>query len=273
MILTYQQRILFSLFSWVLLSFFAPTFADASSFTWQAPYIGGFVGGGFGNNHSSTSTGSITSTSYFTTSPDINAVNNAGTWTKDPIAVMGGIQAGHDWVWKQAIYGIALDYSVLPLSSSNTTYNTYPDSSDQYSIYTSMRTNWLFTLRGRLGYQAMLQLPSLFYFTGGMALSRLRISNSFSDNTSIAGSGGTNTSQNQIGWVVGVGAEVATFHHLSVNIEYLYINLPSVKNISSISNSGSGFGISALSMTSPFTSTANFHASLLKIGLNYRFDE
>jgi outer membrane immunogenic protein len=268
-----NQRNLRYVFASVLLSFSIPTSVLATTLIWQGPYAGAYLGGGFGNNRISTNAGSVASTSYFATSTDINAVNNAGTWSKDPMTMIVGIQAGHDWVWKQMVYGVAFDYSTLSLSSSRTAANSYADNSGQYSVYTSMQTNWLFTLRGRAGYQTMLRLPSLFYITAGMAMTQLKVGNGFNDNSALVGAGSSNTSQNKIGWTAGAGIEIASFKHGSVDMEYLYVSVPSVKTSGSISNTQGGFGIPAQSMANPLSSTANFHANIVKIGLNYRFDE
>lgn len=265
------RYILLSLF---FLFFLLPSLtALAATPTWQGPYVGAYLGGGLGSNRTYTDAGTVTSTSYFTTSADINAVNNGGSWSDNPSTAIAGIQAGHDWVWKQMVYGIVADYSLLPLSSSKTVNNTYSDSSNEYSLYTAMSTQWLFTLRGRLGYQAMMRWPSLLYITGGAAITQLKVNNNFSDNTSYAGRGGNNTSENQIGWTAGAGIELASFSHASVVIEYLYVHMPSVKAMSSIYNSAGGFGVPIQSANSPFSTTGEFYTSLLKIGLNYRFDE
>ncbi len=265
-----NQRNLYSL----LFSFFAisaPVLANPPP--WQGPYAGLYLGGGFGNNQVSTNAGSVTNTSYFTTAADIKAVNNAGGWQKDPNEMIIGFQMGHDWIRKDMIYGVAVDYSSLPLSSSNRVNNTYSDNSDRYSIDTAMSTNWLFTLRGKLGSQKMMNYPGFLYLTGGMAMTKIKVSNNFSDNSSLAGTGGSESAQNQIGWLIGAGIELAAFTHTSVNLEYLYINIPSIKTTSSIFNAQDGFGIPEHSLMNPFVTTANFYANLLKIGLNYRFDE
>lgn len=245
----------------------------ANHLLWQGPYAGVYLGGGFGNNQVSTNTGSVTNTSYFPTSADIYAVNSAGGWQNEANAMIVGLQIGHDWVWKQITYGVALDYGSLPLSSSSIVSNTYPDNSDQYFINTSVSANWLFTLRGKLGYQSKLKYPSLLYLTGGMAITKLKVSNNFSDNSAFEGAGSSESAQNQIGWTVGAGIEVAAFKHISVNLEYLYIDIPSIKTTSSIFNTQGGFGIPEQSLISPFSTRENFYANLFKIGLNYRFDE
>lgn len=267
MILAINQR---NLFASLLLFFSMPVCVLAT--TWQGPYMGVYSGGSSGNNHVSTNTGSVTNTSYFTTSADMDSVNDAGTWTKNPDTMIAGIQAGYDWVWKQMVYGVAFDYSTLPLSSSRTINNYYPGNSDQYSIDTSLRTNSLFTLRGRLGYHTTLHFPCLFYFTGGAVLTQVKVNNSFNDNSAFAGAGSSSASRNQLGWTAGAGFEVASFNNVSVNFEYLYVRVPSVRTTGSISNAEGGFGIPTQSMNSSLSTVANFHANLFKIGLNYFFD-
>lgn len=263
----------------VLISFLLPASAAiASTSPWQGPYIGAYVGGAFGNTHASTNAGAVTSTSYFTTGTDVNAVNTAGSFQKNPSTGIIGIQAGHDWAWKQLIYGIAADYGALPLSSSDTVTQTYSSGSDQYSVYTAVNTNWLFTLRGRLGYETEMNFPrfhwpSLLYVTGGLALAKLEVNNNFSDNSALAGAGGISTSQNQIGWTAGVGIEAMIYDHVSVDLQYLYMNIPSVKTTSSITNTAGGFGIPEQSLTNSFVTTGKLHANLFQVGLNYRFND
>lgn len=263
----------------LLLTFFSMPVSAATS-VWQGPYVGIYVGEGIGGNRVSTDVGTVVTdpntdlnTSYFFMPNDINAVNQAGTFNKNPNSVIGGIEAGQDWVWNNMVYGVVLDYGALPLNSSKNVNNVpYSSSTDQYSLSTSMSTNWLFTLRGRIGYQTQLYYwPSLFYVTGGMALTQLKVSNNFSDNSSTAGAGESHNTSNEIGWTLGGGIELALRRHLSVNFEYAYLDVPSVKTTGSISNSQGGFGIPVNSLTSPFSTTGKFHANLLKIGLKYRF--
>ncbi len=239
---------------------------------WQGFYLGAYLGGGVGNAHFSTNTGSITDSSYFTTAEDINATNNAGSSQNTPVSITAGIQAGHNWIWKQMVYGVVADVGVLPLITSTQVNSVYPDTSDNHSIYTSLTTHWLFSLRGRLGYQTVLHSsPSLLYLTGGIAVTQLKVTNHFSDNSPLAGSGGGSLSENQIGWTAGAGIELASFAQATLNLEYLYIYIPSVTTTSSISNSVAGFGIPAQSLSSPFTTTGSLHTNLIRLGLNYRF--
>lgn len=265
-----SQRHLHTLF-FSLFFLSSPVFA--LQYHWQGPYVGAYLGEELGYNHVSTDVGSVTDTSYFSTSSDINAVDHAGSSSSYPFSPMIGIQAGHDWVWKNMIYGVAFDYGALHLSSSETSSRTYSSTTDQFTITTAMNTNWLFTLRGRLGYEILLNHPSLLYVTGGMAMTQLNVKNNFSDTSSLSAAGGDYSTENKIGWTAGVGIELAAFTHTTLDFEYLFVHVPSVKTESTISNSAAGFGVPAESQTSPFTTTGHFHANLLKIALNYRFDE
>lgn len=246
--------------------------AFAETTPWQGPYVGVYTGSAFNNAQLSTTTGGETATSYFSAA-DSNAVNSAGSFTDHSTAVIAGIQAGQDWTWKQLVYGVVLDYSTLPLSASQSIDNaTYPSSTDQYSVSTSMSTNWLFSLRARLGYATTLQqLPSLFYLTAGPALTQVNVNNTFSDNSPYAGTGGNSTSSYQLGWTAGAGMELLSFDHVSLNIEYLYVRIPAVENNSEISNSQAGFGTPPQSLSNPYSTSGNLTANELKIGLKYRF--
>jgi outer membrane immunogenic protein len=238
------------------------------------PYLGAYFGAGLGNTQLTTQVGGITNTSYFITLAENEAVDHAGSWSNHPNSAVIGIQAGHDWVIQRVVYGIVLDYGALPLQSTDTiTHAAYPDSSDTYSMETSMSTHWLFTLRGRLGYETRLHWPSFVYVTGGMAMTDLEVSHSFHDNSALAGLSESHQSDNQIGWTAGAGVEITALENLSLNLEYLYVQVPSVETTSTISNSQAGFGIPENSLNSSFSSTGDFGASVLKIGFIYRFNE
>lgn len=266
------KNLVSTLTSLLFVSCSLPAFA-AETTTWQGgPYIGAYLGEAFGSDHITTNAASVTDTDLANPT-NINSINNAGTYNNSPNSMIAGIQAGQDWVWKKIVYGVVLDYSTLPLSSSKSVNNVaYSNGDGQYSINTAMSTNWLFTLRGRLGYQFMLsRQPSLLYVTGGMALTNLKVTNNFNDTSSLERSGASETSNNQIGWTVGAGIEVPLYQHVSANLEYSYIDVPSVNTTSTISNTAPGFAIPVGSQTSSFSTTGQFHASLLKLGLKYLF--
>jgi outer membrane immunogenic protein len=256
----------------LLIISFLHTSAVYAAHRQQGPYLGGYFGAGLGNNELTTQVGGITDSSYFSTSTDTHAVHDVGSWTNNPNTAIVGIQAGYDWAVKRMVYGVALDYGAMPLQSSETVAHApYPDNPDTYSMKTSMSTNWLFTLRGRLGYDTALRWPSFVYITGGMAMTDLEVSNDFLDDSALAGLGQSTHTDNQIGWTAGAGLEINAFENLSLDLEYLYVQIPSVETNTTISNSQAGFGIPVNSLNSSFSSTGDFSANLLKIGFTYHF--
>jgi opacity protein-like surface antigen len=272
----YRQKKLRYLF-WLLL--FCTTFNEttfATSSVWKNPdsYLGFYLGGAVGSIYAGPDVGSVNDTAYFTSGADINTVNAAGTSIRRPRTAIAGIEAGHDWVWKRIVYGMAMDYGVMSLNGSYTQNNRlYSSSSDQFSIHTEAKTKQLFTLRGRLGFSTKLHWPSLFYATGGVAITRFAINNTFSDNAALQGSGSVNNNLYELGWTGGVGVDVAALTHLLISLEYLFVDIPGFDTTGTITNLASGFGTTVGSLSNPFTVTNKFHANLVKIGLNYRFDE
>jgi len=100
------------------------------------------------------------------------------------------------------------------------------------------RNDWLGTARGRLGYAFGRFLP---YVTGGAAFGNVK--------TNIAGIG--SASDTKAGWTLGGGLEYGLAGPWSIKAEYLYVDL--------------GHDSVVLG------SNANFHANVVRAGLNYRF--
>lgn len=249
------------------------TIGEISHPIWQGPYIGGFIGGAFGRYQVNTTTGAPSSTTYFTSQDNINSVNQQGSRTLNPQSFIGGIQAGDDWMWNTLVLGVMVDYGSFQQDSNIDASNiAYPDGSGHYTVTSSVTTDWLFTFRGRIGKQFNTQWPSLLYFTGGMAITNLNVSNAFSDDTLLLGIGSSSISGNQIGWTLGTGIECIVTEHLSANAEYLYLNMPSLTTNGTISNSVEGFGIASGQFTSPFSTKAALSSNLIRFGVHYRFN-
>lgn len=253
---------------------FSSTYQTSSTaWRWEAPYIGGFLGGAFGNYKTHTDVGALSSTSYFASEDNINSVNQSGTKSLYAQSFMLGIKAGDDWAWENLVIGLVFDYSNFKNKSNLNVTQTYPDGSGNYSLSLALKTDWLFTFRGRLGWVFFNNtLPALLYATGGMAITNLNISNTFSDDTLLLGTGSSSLSGNKIGWTVGGGIELAAIKSVSVYAEYLYVNIPTLTTNGRISNSVGGFGIPENSFSSPFLSKANLSSNLVRVGVNYRFN-
>ena len=242
-------------------------------FRWSGAYLGGYIGGAWGNAKVTTTAGTVTDTSYFTSNATINAVAQKGSQTFIPSAFIGGVQFGDNWMFKNYIYGFVLDYGSLSLHDDNEVQNsTQPDDSGSYSIKTSFNTDWMYTIRGRLGWAPNLAWPAMIYGTGGLAVTKLNVSNQFSDTNTLAGVGAGSNSTTINGWTIGMGIEFPVTQNLTINSEYLDANFGSVAVKSSVYNTTAGFGIDYQSLVSSLSTRAPLYANFLKIGLNYKFN-
>ena len=249
------------------------TLNKPADFRWSGAYLGGYIGGAWGHTNVTTTAGSVTDTSYFSSNANSNAVAQNASQTFSPSAFIGGVQLGDNWTFKNFVYGFALDYGSLRLNDEKFVQNSaYPDGSGSYSIKTSFNTDWMYAIRGRLGWAPNLAWPVMLYGTGGLAVTKLNIFNQFSDSTTLAGIGTGSNSTTINGWTLGVGLEFPITQNLTINSEYLYANFGSVAVQSSVYNSTAGFGIDYQSLVSPLRTAAPLSANFLKVGLNYKFN-
>jgi len=100
--------------------------------------------------------------------------------------------------------------------------------------------NYLGTVRGRLGY-AMDRV--LFYATGGLAYGRGEVTTA-----------GLSSREMHLGWAVGAGIETMLAPNVTARIEYLYTDLGR-ENYT----------------TAAGTTRVGFDASIVRVGLNYKF--
>jgi opacity protein-like surface antigen len=80
-------------------------------------------------------------------------------------------RSGHSL--RHRVWGIEADIQSLDLSDSHGGKFRYTTNNAPYNLSTSTKTDWLFTLRGRVGYAFN---RSLVYFTGGLAVTAPNVS-------------------------------------------------------------------------------------------------
>jgi outer membrane immunogenic protein len=159
-----------------------PVKAVAPIFNWSGFYVG--VHGGYGWGKSSFSDPAFTSGGY-----------NADGW------LFGGL-AGVNYQVGQSVFGVEADLNWTDFSGS---------AACGAGGICSTSSDWLGTVRGRLGYAADRFMP---YVTGGVAFGDVNASTSFGS-----------ASDTRVGWTAGVGAEYALTENMSWKTEYLYVDL------------------------------------------------
>ena len=110
---------------------------------------------------------------------------------------------------------------------------------------------------------------TLVYVTGGLALSKISLSQSYSDNINFGnltgGSVSTSGSQTKAGWVVGGGIEQALANNWSLKAEYLYVRFDSLSVPTGVLRNSIPGDIAK------FTNSVDLSSNIVRVGFNYRF--
>jgi outer membrane immunogenic protein len=210
---------------------------------------------------------------FCNTTPAFAATNGAlvsasGRGTLSPSGFTGGVQAGYDWQQDALVVGAEADFGALSLDKSVAPSGAFPPSpfiGTAYSLSERMSTDWLATLRARLGVAVMPHL--LLYATGGVALTDFKFESTYADNAISpvfpGGTGFGSSSQVKAGWVVGGGGEWMLDRSWSVRAEYLYVDFGSLTVSVPVTNTP------AYAQT--MSVDAALKASLARVGLNFQY--
>ena len=185
----------------------------------------------------------------------------------------GGVQIGHNWQTGNFVYGVEGDFGAFNIRGSRSGSGVYPAGTlvagfpgSAFTVTNSVSTDWLLTVRGRIGWAAS---GWLVYATGGLAMSRVEVENSFSDanaQNGVAGATGSSSySKVKFGWTVGGGMEVAVTRNRSLKGEYLYADLGSVSTVTNITH------LNFVGYTNALGVSTSLTAHVARLGANYRF--
>jgi outer membrane immunogenic protein len=225
-------------------------------------YVGANLGGASGTSNAKTTT-IFSPTGYFaTTSP--GAI--AGAQQLTPSSFTGGGQAGYNFQISHIVLGAEVDFGHMQLSQSTMKSGIYPCCvTTGFTVTQSVRTDWLFTARPRLGVAFG---RVMFYGTGGLAVTDLDYKARFADTFATATeNGGVN--ENRTGWIAGGGAEFRLTHHWSIKGEFLHSDFGGVTNTST--NLFATLGTPIAFPTNIWTHRANLTTNIGRLGINFRF--
>jgi outer membrane immunogenic protein len=243
-------------------------FAFAASGTVQAQSFNGFyvgvnAGAAYGSSDATTTT-VFSPTGYFaTTSPGAIAI--AGVQELKPTRFTGGVQAGFNRSSGSWLFGVEADMGSVHLNDSASKSGTYPCCAPTgFTVTQSINTDWLFTLRPRVGYT---HGDWLVYGTGGLAVTNLSFQSQFNDTFATAAAS-VSSAENQRGWVYGGGVEYKANKQWSLKGEFLRTDFGS---FSKTTANLTAFSPPIPFPTNPFTSNYNFSANLIRFGANFHF--
>lgn len=259
--------------------------ALAQPVNWTGFYAGFYAGGVFGRSNSQGNSncptvdggggppgGYYCDTSIAGSSANASAVSGAATGSASSTGFTGGVEFGHNWQAGSFVYGIEGDFGAFKIRTSRAVSGAYPANGffaaagDNFTVTNQAGTDWLLTARGRVGWTVS---NWLLFATGGLAMSRVSVTDTFVDNTVVAGypgaSGSASASKVKFGWTVGGGMEVAITKNWSVKGEYLYVDLGSLDTLTNITNPGAVGYANALGVSTSLT------AHVARLGANFKF--
>jgi len=245
-------------------------------YSWAGFYAGLNAGGAWGRSDAETSVscGAVPGFANYFCNPaagqaNAAAVNAAGTGSMSGSGFTGGGQVGYNFQNRNLVFGVELDVEAFNLKLSRQASARYPFSflpgmaGSTFTVTSSLDTRWLFTARGRLGWA----FDSVLVFaTGGLAVTDLRASHTFSDNYAPPfGAGAWSGSTTKTGWTAGGGVEWAAGRKWTVKVEYLYLNFGSVGAAGTIINP------SAVGYANGISTSVDLTAHIARAGINFQF--
>jgi outer membrane immunogenic protein len=230
----------------------------ARTYNWAGCFIGANGGGAESGSDFTTTVG----TGTHLTPANAALVSVGGTGSANDPNFLGGGQAGCNWVSGTWVYGLEGDVDYLrsnPQITNGTA--TLSDGVTSFTVGQSLTTNYLATVRPRLGVAAD---RNLCYVTGGAAFTKASYTQTYLDALVPSGTGVAGGSKFLVGWTAGVGWEYAWTDNWSFRLEYLFTGFPGTTNgIGAISDAAGG--------SNPFQGSADLVIQTARAGVNFKF--
>jgi outer membrane immunogenic protein len=240
----------------------------APAFSWTGFYVGLNAGGDWTRSDPGTSASCAIAPGFFASyfgCGSIPTVNALDTGSMSGGGFTGGAQAGYNLQFNSTVVGVEADFNAFRGHASRTATGALPGAAAVATITNSVDADWLFTARGRLGWA--LNNSLLAYATGGLALTHMRVANSYSDNAVGVGPGvgNWNAAATKAGWAAGGGVEWAFAQNWSIRGEYLYVHFDAISASGVVGTpAGAGYG-------SAISTSTDLSAHIARGGVNYKF--
>jgi outer membrane immunogenic protein len=240
---------------------------------WNGYYVGVNLGGGFAQGRGNDGISLTPAGTFAAVAPGVaNPISNT-SYSESPAGFLGGGQIGYNWQMGHVVLGAEADWDLASQRDSVQVDNFIASSvvvaPASYGYSDQEKIKWLSTVRARIGWA---NGWTLAYVTGGPAWGRIDSNYTFATFGSgifAPAAGAANFSTTKTGFAIGSGVETSLgwmgANHWSAKIEYLYVDLGTVRNAFSVPNGG------VVGSTYGIASSAQIHDHLVRVGLNYRF--
>jgi outer membrane immunogenic protein len=244
------------------------TRAPVAANSWAGFYIGATAGAAWSTADASLDTVNAAGVLY--RPGDIPLINSLGSSKFTSANAAFGGKIGYNWQWGSYVTGIEGDFSSFRFNKSASPSGNPFLSAPPYlfgfaNFDTNVSSNWLATLRGRVGYASD---KAYFYATAGAAFSRISFSNTYVAQSPL-GLGfdveSSSATKTKVGWAAGAGIDYALSTHWIASIEYLHIDLGSLYSSGVTSSTGGGVTTATLNYSTKLTS------DIVRAGIAYKF--
>lgn len=239
--------------------------AVPTAYNWGGCYAGGNAGLGMISSDYNTTVDNGT----HLTGADPGVVNLAGTGGFNGDNYLVGGQVGCNLQSGTLVYGLEGDADYF--HGNNHLFNNTNTLSDGFTAFTlnqSITTNYIATVRPRIGIAADRDLA---YLTGGAAFTSVNYTQTYFDVPNVPaggtivspGTGLATASKTLIGWAAGAGWEHAWTDHATFRFEYIYTSFPTTTALGAITDPAGG--------ANTLHGSANLTIQIARVGLNYKF--
>jgi outer membrane immunogenic protein len=214
-------------------------------YNWTGFYLGGEVGGAWATSQTTDITGGP--------SFPAGTVDNPISYT----GILGGVYGGFNYQFNQIVIGLDGDYAWASIAGTGSDISTVNAHINEHSD----NINWIATATGRIGY-AMNNW--LLFAKGGWAWA------GFSGTSTEYTAAGTtvvdlgSASSTRSGWTAGGGVEYGLTHHVTVKLEYDYVDFGTANFSSTDVTVASG-------AVNVYQRSATSSLNMVKLGLDYKF--
>jgi outer membrane immunogenic protein len=229
----------------------------APAYQWAGCYVGLNAGGvASGTNFSS-----VVDPGTHLLGADPAVVGASGRGGANANGPLGGAQVGCNLQTGTLVYGLEGDFDAFhnnPQFSNNT--NTLSNGVTPFTLSQSLTTNYIATLRPRIGIAAD---RNFAYITGGAAFTSVSYTESYVDGAAPPGTGVASASRTLVGWAAGAGWEYAFADRWTFRLEYLFAAFPTTNALGAITDAGGG--------TNTLHGSADLVIQIARAGVNFKF--
>ncbi len=228
-------------------------------FTWAGPYFGLNIGGQITKDTTSTMS---SGPAFYPGEAQALDASSSGTLTSS--GAIGGMQAGYNWQFNNAVVGLEVDFNGATATGNRAVIGIPNAPIGTALTQTVKQPMFITTVRPRVGWAFD---HVLVYATGGYAFAAYQVVDSYNF---IVGPPGTQSdvTAKLSGWTAGAGVEYAFYKGMSLKLEYLYLGMGGFNSTINTNILPSGL------LTTGSSNIVVHHSlsdNIFRLGLNFNF--